>query len=201
MVVASGAYSCSGFLPWWLLLLQNTGSRCADSEVAALRRSCLRHVESSQTRDQTHVLCSGRQIPIHCTTKKVHDLQVFNQHLLWGHFLSQDVVDLVVNNTVVDLVGGQWWTPRRQSRENVCSRDGTCVYLCLGEKGKASLPSQGLPFNDCETKLPGPSLPQFSAQSENKNGLYHRILVMVKWEKWMQQIWLSACRQYLINAH
>ena len=59
-------------------------------------------------------------------------------------------------------------------------RGGTCVYLCLGERGKASLPSQGLPFSVCETKLPGLSIPQFPAQSENNNGLYHRILVMVK---------------------
>ena len=29
------------------------------------------HVESPQTRDQTHVLCIGRWIPIHCATKKV----------------------------------------------------------------------------------------------------------------------------------
>ena len=28
-------------------------------------------MESSQTRDQTHVLCFGRWIPIHCTTRKV----------------------------------------------------------------------------------------------------------------------------------
>ena len=81
-----------GLLAVMASLLQSTSSRRADSEVAALRRSCLRHVESFQTRDQTHVLCSGRQIPIHCTTKKVHNLQVFIQHLLWGHFLSQDIV-------------------------------------------------------------------------------------------------------------
>jgi len=29
------------------------------------------HVESSQTRDRTHVPCIDRQIPIQCTTRKV----------------------------------------------------------------------------------------------------------------------------------
>ena len=32
------------------------------------------HVESSWTRDQTHVPCILRKIPIHCTTKEVHSL-------------------------------------------------------------------------------------------------------------------------------
>ena len=36
--------------------------------------SCLRHVESSQTRDQTPVPCIGRQILIHYTTKEVLEL-------------------------------------------------------------------------------------------------------------------------------
>ena len=31
-----------------------------------------RHLESSQTRDQTHAPCIGRQILIHCTIKEVH---------------------------------------------------------------------------------------------------------------------------------
>ena len=32
------------------------------------------HVEASQTRDQTHVPCTGRQILIHWTTREVHQL-------------------------------------------------------------------------------------------------------------------------------
>ena len=31
------------------------------------------HVKSPQTRDRTLVPCIGRQIPIHCTTREVHD--------------------------------------------------------------------------------------------------------------------------------
>ena len=33
--------------------------------------SCLQHLESSWTRDQTHVPCIGRQILIHRTTREV----------------------------------------------------------------------------------------------------------------------------------
>ena len=39
------------------------------------------HVESSQTRDQTHVPCIGRWIPIHCTTRKVWSLIFCNDFL------------------------------------------------------------------------------------------------------------------------
>ena len=41
------------------------------SEVVAHRLSCSRHMESSWTRDQTHVSCIGRQIPNHCATKEI----------------------------------------------------------------------------------------------------------------------------------
>ena len=51
----------------WLLLLWNTGSR--HSGLVAPW-----HVESSQTRDRTCVLCIGRWILIHCTTKEVPHL-------------------------------------------------------------------------------------------------------------------------------
>ena len=33
--------------------------------------AALRHVESSQTRDQTHIPCNGRWILIHCVTLEV----------------------------------------------------------------------------------------------------------------------------------
>ena len=41
----------------------------------------LRHVESSWTRDQTHVPCIGRRILIHCTTREVpfYLLHIFPQ--------------------------------------------------------------------------------------------------------------------------
>ena len=32
----------------------------------------LRHVGSSQTKDQTHVFCIGKQILIHCATRELH---------------------------------------------------------------------------------------------------------------------------------
>ena len=35
------------------------------------------HVESSRTRDQTHVLCNGRQVLIHCTTVEVLKVKNF----------------------------------------------------------------------------------------------------------------------------
>ena len=49
---------------WWLLLLQSTGSRHMGLVVP-------RHMGSFQTRDQTHVLCIGRQILNHWTPTEV----------------------------------------------------------------------------------------------------------------------------------
>ena len=40
---------------------------------AARGLSCCMALESSQTRDQAHVACIGRQILIHCTTREVLD--------------------------------------------------------------------------------------------------------------------------------
>ena len=91
LVVVSGGYSslqCAGFSLWWLLLLQSTGSRHAGFSSCSTRAQqlwfagsgaqaqqlwltglvALRHVGSSQTRDQTHVPCIGRQILNHCAT-------------------------------------------------------------------------------------------------------------------------------------
>ena len=47
-----------------LCLLQSTGSRCTGLASPW-------HEESSQTRDQTCVLCIGRQTFIHCTTQAI----------------------------------------------------------------------------------------------------------------------------------
>ena len=57
---------CGVFSLAWLLLLQSMGSL-----VTPLRQSALRHVESSQTRDRTHVPCISRQILDHWTTREV----------------------------------------------------------------------------------------------------------------------------------
>ena len=59
-----------GFSLWWLLLLQNSGSRCASFN------SCMGlvvpwHVGSSQTRDGTLDPCVGRLILNHWTTGEV----------------------------------------------------------------------------------------------------------------------------------
>ena len=60
------------FLSWWPLLLKSTSSRaCLGSAVAAHRFSCPQHVESSQTRDRTCVLCIARWILNPWTTREV----------------------------------------------------------------------------------------------------------------------------------
>ena len=87
LVLASGGYSLlrhRGFsLPW--LLLCSAGSRLMDSGVAALGPRAqaqwlwptglfaLGHVGSSQTRDETCVLCIWRQVLDHCTTTETRD--------------------------------------------------------------------------------------------------------------------------------
>ena len=81
LVVASGGYSLSryaGFSLWWLLLLQSTGSRRTGFSSCGTRAQQLwlaglvapRHVGSSQTRTRTCVLCTGRRILNHCTTRE-----------------------------------------------------------------------------------------------------------------------------------
>ena len=94
LVAASGGYSslrCVGFSLWWLLLLQSSGSRCTGfsscgtqaqqlwfagsrAQAQQLRHVdlvALQHVGSSRTRTRTHVLCIGRRIVNHCTTREV----------------------------------------------------------------------------------------------------------------------------------
>ena len=66
------ALCCSGFSLWWLLLLQRTGSRACVQEMRGIGLVAPWHVESSRTRDRTHVPCTGRQILIHCTTREAH---------------------------------------------------------------------------------------------------------------------------------
>ena len=67
---------CPGFSLW-----QNTDSRhlgfsSRNTWAHQLRHtgfSCLRHMESSQTKDQTRVPCTGSRILIHCTTKEIQE--------------------------------------------------------------------------------------------------------------------------------
>ena len=61
---------CAGFSLRWLLLLQSTGPR-AHGFSRCSAWVALQHVESSWTRDRTHVLCTGRQILNHWTTREV----------------------------------------------------------------------------------------------------------------------------------
>ena len=99
-VVASQGYSllrCTGFSLWWLLLQQSTGFRHTGFSIvprefcscgrwppgfsgSRVHRFCSygtwalvapQHAESFWTRNWTCIPCIGRQILIHCATKKV----------------------------------------------------------------------------------------------------------------------------------
>ena len=54
------SYLCAGFSLLWLLLLQSTGFRAQAQYLCCTGLVALRHMVSSQTRDQTRVLCIGR---------------------------------------------------------------------------------------------------------------------------------------------
>ena len=82
LVALSGGYSslrCTSFSLWWLLLLRSTGSRHVGFSSCGMRAQKLwrtglvapRHVESSWSRDWTHVPCIGRWILNHCATREV----------------------------------------------------------------------------------------------------------------------------------
>ena len=60
----AGASHCGGFSCF-------TRSRCMDSVVGVHGLGAPWRVESSQTRDQAHVPCIGKQILIYCTTREV----------------------------------------------------------------------------------------------------------------------------------
>ena len=67
-----------GLLLRWLLFSWGTGARHTAFSSCSVQPQQLchtglavpRHVESSWSRDRTHVLCIGRQIPIHRTTRE-----------------------------------------------------------------------------------------------------------------------------------
>ena len=93
LVAVNGGYSslwCTSLSLRWFLLLRNTGSRhtgfsrvsaqaleCGLSSCGARALAVPQHVESSQTRDRTHVPCVGRQILNYCTTREVQGIQIF----------------------------------------------------------------------------------------------------------------------------
>ena len=70
MAAAGHFLSCDAL--WWLLLLWSSGSRVVRLlQWWHMGSVALQHVGSSQTRNQTHVPCTGRQILNHWTTRKV----------------------------------------------------------------------------------------------------------------------------------
>ena len=54
----------------WAQQSQLTGSRAQAQQLWCRGLAVPQHVRSSQTRDQTHVPCTGRQIFIHCITTR-----------------------------------------------------------------------------------------------------------------------------------
>ena len=67
VIAARGLSSCSSQAQQ----LQLAGSR-TQTQLWHTVLVAPQHVESSQTRNQTHVPCTGRQIAIHCITREVH---------------------------------------------------------------------------------------------------------------------------------
>ena len=106
------ASHCAGFSSckaWargaWHQRLQLTGCKHGLSScVWHMHLVALRHVESSWTRDQTHVPCIGRQILIHCTTREV-------QVQFPAHFL-------VIPRPLTEQPNPNPWL-----QQNHCSRD------------------------------------------------------------------------------
>ena len=65
---------CSPFSSWWLLLLWAQAPGCADCGLLSLWFVGLvapRHMESSRTRNPTHVPCIGRRILNHRTAREI----------------------------------------------------------------------------------------------------------------------------------
>ena len=80
--------SCSAwaFALWWLLFFWSTSSTDNGLQYSWFMGLVAPwHVESSQTRDQTHVSCIGKQIPNHWTTRKILFLYFFKYLLIWLH--------------------------------------------------------------------------------------------------------------------
>ena len=81
MLLSSCVYV--GFSLQWLLLLWSMVSRAHRLQhLWYISLLAPRYVESSWTRNWTHVPCIGRQIPINCSTRESH-LFLFLKQLYW----------------------------------------------------------------------------------------------------------------------
>ena len=58
------------------------------------------HVESSQTRDQTHDLCFGRWILNHWTTRKVHNAF----YLVFNVILRKEKIKIISTNLLIIIL-------------------------------------------------------------------------------------------------
>ena len=105
LIAVSRGYSWLGYMAFslrWLLLLWSTGSRCVGfsscsswtlerglSSRGAWTLIAPQHVESSQTRDWTHVPCIGRWILNHWATREVHGNLLIVES--WGERMATHV--------------------------------------------------------------------------------------------------------------
>ena len=73
LLLQSSGSRCTGFNNYstWVPHLQLAGSRAWAQQRWHIGLGAPPHVEPSQTRNQTCVLCIGKQIPIHCATREV----------------------------------------------------------------------------------------------------------------------------------
>ena len=85
LVAASGGYSLVASLGLLIAMASFAVEHLLQgvrlSVVAVHGLSCLRHMESSRIRDQTHVSCIGRQIPNHWTTREAQATNIFKINL------------------------------------------------------------------------------------------------------------------------
>ena len=85
IVAASGGYSLVALLGLLIAVasfaVQHSLQGVWPSFVVAHGLSCLRHMESSRIRNQTHVSCISRQIPNHRTTREAQATKIFKINL------------------------------------------------------------------------------------------------------------------------
>ena len=68
-----------------------------------------RHVESSQTRDWTHVPCSGRQILNQWTSREVQF--IIDYYLLFNHINNTQIHSLCKKLNIADNAKKSFWSP------------------------------------------------------------------------------------------
>ena len=120
LVETSRGYSslrCAGFSLQRTLLWGIIGSWHTGFSICGAQDLALQHVESSQTRDWTHVPCTGKQILIYCTTREFPVLQIFKFKKIdincWQRYeeicaliyweLLLEIFSLLVSNTVLSI--------------------------------------------------------------------------------------------------